>query len=359
MALVVRTDEGLYGLGESGLSGREYAVAGVIEHFRQFLIGQDPLRIEHVWQQMARGAFFPASGIQSSAMSAVDVALWDIKGKALGVPVYQLLGGRTRDRVLCYCHISEGGSINGTVDLALKAKQQGWRAVRFGLPIDGLVCEPRKCVQRAYEYMRALREGLGDEIELIIDVHTRLDMPEAIRLGRLLEPLDLMFYEDPLRAENWDLYRTLRQHVHVPIAAGEQCTSKWEFRTLIENDLIDYCRLDPCLVGGITESKKIAGWCEAHHIRLAVHNPLGPISTAANVHFNLSCPNVGIMEQPKLPGHMSDVFPKQSTWSDGYMELPTAPGLGIEIDLEAAKKHPPRPWEPPQTRRGDGSVTNW
>jgi len=359
LLVLVHTDAGISGVGEAGLSGREMAVMGVIEHWKQILIGQDVMRTEHLWQAMSRGAFFPAQRVQASAMSAIDIALWDIKGKALNLPVYQLLGGLTRDKVLCYGHVGDNKTVESTVEAAQRMVKAGWKALRFGPPIDGNTVEPRKVMRKGLEYFAAIREAVGPEIEIIIDAHTRLELPEAVWLGRALEQYDPLFFEDPLRSETFDQYRALRPHIHVPIGAGEQCASKWEFRTLIEEDLIDYCRLDPCLVGGLTESKKIAGWCEAHHIRLAVHNPLGPVSTAACVHFNLSCPNFGIMEQPGLPGTLPEVFKHQMEWKDGYFVPPTRPGLGIEFDPKEAKKYPYKPWEPPQTRREDGSVANW
>ncbi len=358
--VLVHTDAGISGIGESGLSGRELAVQGTIEHFKDVLIGQDARRIEHLWQVMARGAFFPAAGAQSSAMSAIDIALWDIKGKALGVPVYELLGGLTRDKVLCYAHVREDIETSLVIERCLTLKAAGWRAFRAGPPLaKGLIAEPRQIMKWMIDQFAKLREAVGPDFELIIDAHTRIDLPEAMRLCRELEAFDPYFVEDPLRSEDAAAYRVLRQQTIVPLAAGEQYGTKWAFRPMIEEELIDYCRLDPCLCGGITESKKIAAWCEAHHIRLAVHNPIGPVATAACLHFNLSCPNVGIQEQPAMPGGLADIFPEQMKWQDGYLLPPTKPGLGIEINLEAAKKYPGKPWEPPQVRRLDGSMTNW
>jgi L-alanine-DL-glutamate epimerase-like enolase superfamily enzyme len=357
--VLVHTDEGISGIGESGMSNRELAVQGAVEHFKAQLIGQDPFRIEYLWQVMSRGNFFPANGIQASALSAIDCALWDIKGKALGVPVYQLLGGLARDKVLCYCHLGDTNDRPRMIERAKKMTADGWKALRFGSVICGDCFSVRQCLRESIDYFAAVREAVGPQVELILDAHTRFDLPEAIKLGRELEPYDPYFLEDPLRAENFDQYGELRRHVHVPIGAGEHCGNKFEFRRLIENDWIDYCRVDPCLVGGLTEAKKIAGMCEAHHIRLAVHNPLGPVSTAICVHLNLACPNVGAMEQPGLPGLLPAVFTKQMEWKDGYMLPPTAPGLGIEFNVEEALKHPFRLHEPPQTRALDGSVTNW
>ncbi len=359
--VVVDTDEGIYGVGEAGLTGRELAVMGALEHFKPVLIGQDPSRTEHIWQTLFRGAFFPAQRVLSAAISAIDIALWDIKGKALGVPVYELLGGRVRDKVVCYPHnVGEGGEMESLVESCLKSREEGWKFVRWGLPSEGGILEPRRAVRTALRQFQAVREALGDDIELAFDVHTRLDLSDAVTLCREAEQYRPYFMEDPLRSENPDSFKTLRPRTSVPIAAGEQFSSKWEFRQLIEEEWIDYCRLDICLVGGFTEARKIAGWCETHYIRLAVHNPLGPVSTSACLQLNLATPNFGVQEQPRRPNlALTDVVPNQPDWEDGYLLPPTRPGLGIDFDREAAKKYPFRQTELPQLSRLDGSFTNW
>jgi L-alanine-DL-glutamate epimerase-like enolase superfamily enzyme len=359
--VVVDTDEGIYGVGESGIGRRELAIQGVIEHFKPLLIGLDPFRTEHIWQLLYRGGFFPAQRIQTSAISAIDIALWDIKGKALGVPIYDLLGGRVRDKVVCYSHNqSQGRDIPSLVDSCLQTVEDGWKFVRWGLSLDGDVFEPRPAVLHAIKSFQAVREAVGDEIELTFDIHTRLDLPDALWLCQEVEQFRPYFIEDPLRSENPDSFKTLRPRTTVPLAAGEQFGSKWEFRQLIEEEWIDYARIDLCIAGGLTEAKKIAGWCETHYIKLATHNPLGPVSSAACLHLNLSCPNVGVQEQPKKPGTiLPDVLHDETVWEDGYLLPPTKPGLGIEFDRQAAAKHPYRPFERPQLRRLDGSFTNW
>ena len=361
--VTVDTDEGISGVGESGLSNRELAVIGAVEHFKPLLIGQDATRIEHIWQTLFRGGFFPANRVLCSAISAIDIALWDIQGKALGVPVYRLLGGLARDKVVCYPHAQVAGEsddVGGLVENCRKAVAEGWRFVRWGLPQHGDVLEPPQAIRTALNQLEAVREALGDEIEICLDIHTRLDLSDAVRLCRASEPLRPFFMEDPLRAENPHLYRRLRQQTAVPLAAGEQFASKWEFRELIEDDLIDYCRVDLCIVGGLTEARKIAGWCETHAIKLATHNPLGPVSTAACLQLNLACSNVGVQEQPRRPGtSLTDVVPVQVDWQDGYLLPPTRPGLGIEFDREAARRSPFQMTEGPHLRRLDGALTNW
>jgi galactonate dehydratase len=361
--VTVDTDEGIDGVGESGLSGRELAVMGAVEHFKPLLVGQDASRIEHIWQTLFRGGFFPANRVLCSAISAIDIALWDIQGKALGVPVYRLLGGLARAKVVCYPHAQvpgEGDDVAALVENCQRFVQEGWKFVRWGLPQHGDLLEPAAAVRTALAQLAAVRAALGDEVEICLDVHTRLDLSDAVRLCRASEQFRPFFMEDPLRAENPHLYRRLRAQTAVPLAAGEQFASKWEFRELIEEDLIDYCRVDLCIVGGLTEARKIAGWCETHGIKLATHNPLGPVSTAACLHLNLASSNVGVQEQPRQPGtSLLDVLPVQVAWSDGYLLPPTLPGLGVEFDRDAARRHPFEMTEPPHLRRLDGSFTNW
>jgi len=212
----------------------------------------------------------------------------------------------------------------------------------------------------AIRQMEAVRNALGDAVEITFDVHTRLDPPHVIHLCRSVEPYRPFFIEDPLRSESAHAYRALARHVHVPLAVGEQWSSKWEFRALIEEDLMHYCRVDLCIVGGITEALKVARWCETHYINLAPHNPLGPVSTAAALHLCLASSNVGVLELPRKPGStLPDVFPVQMEWEEGYLLAPTAPGLGVVFDEEAAQAHSPQRAHAPLLYRRDGSLTNW
>jgi galactonate dehydratase len=357
--VVVETDDGLTGVGEAGITSRELAVIGAIEHFKPLLLGQDANRIEYLWQLLHRGGFFPGGKIICAALSAIDIALWDIQGKARGVPVYQLLGGLARDKVVCYPH-NTGATTEALVESCLLTTAEGWKFVRWGIQAEGDVMENGPAVRLALQQFEAVRKALGNEIEICFDVHTRLDPPAAIQLCRAVEPYRPFFIEDPLRSESPYSLRLVRQQTGVPIAVGEQFATKFEFRQVIEEELTDYARIDLCIVGGITEAKKIAGWCEAHYIQLALHNPLGPVSSAACLHLNLASPNVGVMEQPRRPGTvLTDVVPVQMTWEDGYLLPPTAPGLGVVFDEEAAKRHPFQMQELPHYRRRDGSFTNW
>jgi galactonate dehydratase len=356
----VETDEGIYGLGESGLTWQERAVEETVLRLKPWLVGEDPFRTEHLWQLMFRGGFFPGGKVLCAAISAVDTALWDIKAKAAGRPLYDLLGGRCREKVVCYPH-NGGATVEALVESCRRTTDEGWKFVRWGQPeTDRGVLEPSESVRLAVQQFAAVREALGEAVEICFDVHTRLDPPDVIRLCREVEPYRPFFIEDPLRSESPQAYRALAPHVHVPLAVGEQWASKWEFRQLIEEDLMHYARVDVCIVGGITEARKIAGWCETHYISLAPHNPLGPVSTAACLHLCLASPNVGVLELPRKPGSsLPDVFPEQPTWEDGYLLAPTEPGLGVAFNEEATRDHPYRPSAGPLLRRADGALTNW
>jgi L-alanine-DL-glutamate epimerase-like enolase superfamily enzyme len=363
MLVAVDTDAGIYGLGEVGIRTRQEAVRGALTHLREVLVGQDATRIEHLWQVMSRSGFYPADRILSSAIAAVDVALWDVQGKALGVPVYRLLGGKVRDWVPCYAHVpDEDGPVDAFVASCRDLAAQGWRHLRFAVPTPtSPVVEPRQSVRAAVERFRAARAAVGDAVELIIDVHTRLDPPDAVLLCRELEDARPFFVEDPLRAESPQAYRQLRARTRVPLAAGEQFGNKWQFRTIIDEDLVDFVRPDVGIVGGLTEARKLAGWAEGHFIRIATHNPLGPVMTAASTHFNTACANFGIQEQydhgPRPD--LDDVFSLRPVVSPGRAVASDAPGLGVDIDRTAARNLTARALERPHLRRPDGSFTNW
>jgi L-alanine-DL-glutamate epimerase-like enolase superfamily enzyme len=360
--VTVDTDEGISGVGETGIGSREAGVVGIIDHLKEILIGQDPMRTEHLWQVLYRSGFFPATHLAASAISAIDIALWDIKGKALGVPVYDLLGGLSRDKVVCYPHnVGHEMEVESLVESCLKTKEEGWKFVRWGLPQDRQRLEPRESIRAAVKQFEAVRDAVGDDIEMCFDVHTRLDTAHVIAMCRDLEEFKPFFIEDPIRSENPGSYRTLARHVSLPIAAGEQWASKWPFREVIEEELISYARIDLCIVGGLTEALKVTHWAETHYIDIVPHNPLGPVSAAACVSLCMASTNVGVQEMPRRPGTFAqDLFPQQIGWEDGFAFCHDAPGLGIEFNLEAAESRrvTPSGW-PPQLRREDGAFTNW
>ena len=366
----VETDEGIYGLGEVGIPRWGSAVASAIEHLSQFVIGEDPFSTERLWQRMFRGGFFPADKVYCCAISAIDIALWDIKGKALKMPVYKLLGGPVRDKVVSYPH-TQGSTTEELIANSKKAVAEGWKFVRWGLAetggvfeyqgMDGLL-EPVESMRIAEEQMALVREAVGPDIQMCLDIHTRLDTAHSVALCRALEPYRPFFIEDPLRSENPASYRALARHVSLPIAAGEQWASKWPFREVIEEELINYARTDLCIVGGLTEALKITHWAETHYIDIVPHNPLGPVSAAACVNLCMASTNVGVQEMPRRPGsYATKFFPQQIDWEDGYSFVPSdAVGLGVDFDEEAVQAHvvDPTGW-PPQLRRNDGSFTNW
>ncbi len=355
----VETDEGLYGIGEFGITWKEQAGIGAIEHMKTDLIGQDPLNTEYLWQLLLRGDFFPGGRINMAAQSAIDIALWDIKGKALNQPVYMLLGGKMRDRVVCYKGIG-GKTSAATAQNARDRVAEGFKFVRLSVMDREGVLDGPAAVRDAVEHFAAVREAVGPEIEIVIDVHTRLDPPDTIRLGRKLNAYDPFFIEDPLRCENSQSYRLVRQQVPCPLAIGEHFATKWEFRQLIEEEPLDYARIDLCIVGGLTEARKIANWCETHYIKIVPHNPLGPVSAAACLHLDIATDNFAVQEAG-LVGNavLDDLFPVQTPYENGYMLAPSSPGLGIEFNEEAAKAYPFKPMHGPRLRRSDGSFTNW
>jgi galactonate dehydratase len=370
----VYTDEGLTGLGEAGINGKELALEGLVKTYAPLLIGMDPSRIEHIWQMLWRGQFFRGGHVHAAAVAAIDLALWDLRGKALGVPVYDLLGGKTRDYARCYCHVQRRGG-DGAADprragidaMVAYARQQvadGWQFVRFGVGEGGTqeqdgIYEQSKAMRWTIDAFTALRESLGPEIEICVDFHQRTTPTYAIQIARALEPLRPFFVEDPLRAENAAELRYLRQHIDVPIATGEQLASKWEWQVLIEESLMDYCRVDLCICGGLTEAKKIAGWCETHYIEQAPHNPLGPVSTAACLHFDLSTPLFAVQELTWRPEIIADIVQTDMRLEGGKLYSGGSPGLGVELNEEAAAAYPFQLPGLRILRREDNSISDW
>ena len=369
----VCTDNGLKGLGEVGVPNMGKTVISAIEHLEKRLIGEDPWESEKLWQIMFRGNFFPPGVIYSSAIAAIDIALWDLKGKSVDMPLYKLLGGPVREKVVCYPH-NFGRGTDALVENCKKTTDEGWKFVRFGLleTHDAVktdqttyknpgILEPTESVKLTTEQFAKIRDAVGDDINICLDVHTRLDTAHVIDLCKRLEEFNPFFIEDPLRSESSHAYRNLSKHTSLPIAAGEQWSSKWQFRQVIEEDLINYARIDFCIAGGITESKKITNWAETHYIDIVPHNPLGAISAAACVSLCMASTNVGVQEMPKRPGTTAnDIFPVQISWEDGYAWCNDLPGLGIEFDSEAAEKyHTTLDGFSPFLIRNDGAFTNW
>ena len=362
----IETDKGIDGVGEGGISGREMAMAGMMDHYARLLVGQDPRRIEHIWQRLYRGQYFEGGTIMAAAISAVDIALWDILGKSLGVPVYQLLGGKSRNFVQCYI---QAGALNGSkcVEEAKQLVSQGWRHLRYDPghqdpkadPHQDAIYEPRESIEQSLHWLKEVRQAVGPEVRLLIDLHHRLSVAEAADFCRKVEPLDVMYVEEPIRSENPKAYATLRQMTTMPLAIGEEFSSKWAFRPFIEEGLVNFARVDICNVGGLTEAKKVAGWCETHYVDMVPHNPLGVVCTAASAHFNTAIPNFALQEH--APGSVipEDLFEGAPVFDGDRIVVSDRPGLGIQFHEEAAGDYGFRFWEGPHFSRRDGSFTNW
>jgi galactonate dehydratase len=361
----IETDEGIFGWGESGLSGREKAVMGAIEHYSQFLIGRDAFAIGALWQEMYRSQYFEGGRVLQAAISAIDIALYDIKGKALGVPVHQLLGGKQRDVIPTF---ASTGAPPGPemIEQAKMLMEHGWTAMRLS-PADHQSngrYEPRESIPETAKWCIKAREELGEAVVLGIDYHHRLSVAEAASFCQKMPTGTLDFLEEPIRDETPEAYEALRRMTDVPFAIGEEFASKWQFLPYIERDIHQFNRLDVCNVGGLTESMKVAGWSEAHYVDMMPHNPLGPVCTAATVHFCAAVANFSWLETRSSPAEKlgfdnAEFFPVQPRIENAVYVVSDAPGLGVEVNEDLIKKQSFKFWEAPHLKRADGSVTNW
>ena len=369
LVVKVETDEGIYGWGESGLSGREQAVAGAIGHYREWLIGRDPMQIEGLWQELYRSQYFEGGRALTAAISALDIAFYDIAGKALGVPVYQLLGGKQRDWIPCFATI-KGNSAEEMIEQTKLLLERGWSVIRTGFHTGrqadeaDTIFEPRESIGQTAKWLTKLREEVGPDPVLGIDYHHRLSVAEAASFCQRMPSGTIDFLEEPIRDEAPSAYEALRKLTDVPFAIGEEFSSKWQFLPYIEKDITQFARIDVCNVGGLTEAKKVAAMAEAHYIDLMPHNPLGPICTAATVHLAASVSNFAWQEVRSSPTEKlgfsdEDWFPLQPEQDEHRLIVPDAPGLGVEFNEERALKGEFKYWEAPHLKRRDGSVTNW
>ena len=366
LVVKVETDSGFYGWGESGISGRELAVMGVIDHFRRFLVGKNPMQIGALWQEMYRSQYFEGGRVLTAAISAIDIALHDLKARKLDIPVYELLGGKQRDYVPCFVTAAAppGPGLAADVQSLI---DDGWKVIRTGIghpeKTDPNLFEPIESVPYTARWLAALREQIDREIVLGIDYHHRLSVAEAAMFCQMMPPATLQFLEEPIRDECPEAYAALRQMTEVPFAIGEEFSSKWQFLPYIERGLTNFSRIDICNVGGFTEAMKVAGWCEAHYIDLMPHNPLGPISTAANIHLAASVPNYGWLEErsPERSNPYDDeIFPQQPKLEGTRFPVTDCVGLGVELNEQAAAvKQAFSFWEASHLYRKDGSYTNW
>ena len=361
----VETDEGVFGWGESGLSGREKAVVGALEHYREFLVGRDPFRIGALWQEMYRSQYFEGGRVLQAAISAIDIALYDILGKALGVPGHQLLGGKQRDRIPTFASTSAPPGPE-MIEQAKALVEAGWTAMRLspGGHQNREVYEPREHIATTAKWCVTAREELGGDVVLGVDYHHRLSVAESASFCQKMPSGTLDFLEEPIRDETPEAYEALRRMVDVPFAIGEEFSSKWQFLPYIERNIHQFNRIDVCNVGGLTESMKVAGWSEAHYVDMMPHNPLGPICTAATVHFAAAVANFAWLETrtstaEQLGFDNAEFFPVQPKIERAHYAVSDAPGLGVEVNEELIRKQSFKFWEAPHLKRHDGSVTNW
>ncbi|HEV7974944.1 D-mannonate dehydratase ManD [Amycolatopsis sp.] len=384
VTLRITTSDGATGLGDATLNGRELAVASYLrDHIVPLLIGRDPARIEDTWQYLYRGAYWRRGPVTMTAIAAVDTALWDIKGKVAGLPVYQLLGGRARDGVMVYSHAS-GTDVPSLLDDVARFRELGYLAVRAQAAVPGIggsygvrkgaVYEPAATAlpdeqpwsTEAYldfapAYLRAVRERFGFDFHLLHDVHHRLSPIEAARFGKSVEDCRLFWMEDPTPAENQEAFRLIRQHTTTPIAVGENLTSIWDVQHLITEQLIDYVRTTVVHAGGITHLRRIFDLAALYQVRTGSHGAtdLSPITLAAAVHVDISVPNFGIQEYMGYAGETAEVFRSGVRFDKGMLLPSEEAGLGVEYDDKAAERFPYEPRYLPVARRLDGSVHDW
>ncbi|MBI9113879.1 D-mannonate dehydratase ManD [Sanguibacter suaedae] len=384
VTLRVTTSDGVTGLGDATLNGRELAVASYLrDHVAPLLVGKDPARIEDMWQYLYKGVYWRRGPVTMTAISAVDTALWDIKGKVAGLPVYQLLGGRSRDGVLVYCHAS-GTDTESLLDDVARFRESGYHAVRAQAAVPGIagsygvrkgaVYEPAATslpdeqpwsteayLRYAPTYLEAVRDRFGFDFHLLHDVHHRLTPIEAASFGKSVEDVRLLWMEDPTPAENQEAYRLIRQHTTTPIAVGEVLNSIWDVKQLITEQLIDYVRTTVVHAGGITHLRRIFDLAALYQVRTGSHGAtdLSPVTLAAAVHLDLTVPNFGIQEYMEHAPETMEVFRSGVTFSDGMLNPSEEPGLGVEYDEKAAERFPYDPRYLPVARRLDGSVHDW
>ena len=374
---ILTDDPAIYGVGDCSLNGREAAVASLIdEHIAPMMIGRDPDRIEDFWQFVYRGSYWRGGNIMMSALSGLDMALWDIKAKVAGLPLYSLLGGKCRDKLLTYTHVL-GKTREERVESAKQFVKDGMKVVRLrvGLPAaaatfggDGWqttpqieTWNPEQMVQDTIDYFVAIREAVGEDVGIIYDLHERFAPDQAIRIMRVLEPYHPFFIEDPVAPDSISALRSVREKTVVPIGFGELYKSRWECLPGITERLFDYLRCDLIRVGGITEGRKIQALAETYDVKLAWHGPndVSPITHAVNYHMNVASYNFGIQEMGAIDAEVNRVVSGGPYCKDGYLYMEDQSGIGCDIDEELAKAYPYRRAYIPVCRQEDNSLMTW
>ena len=365
--LKVETDEGVFGWGEPVVEGRAHSVAAAVDELADYLIGKDPRNIEDHWTVLYRGGFYRGGAIHMSALAGIDQALWDIKGKSLGVPVYDLLGGKVRDRIRVYSWI--GGDRPG--ETAAQAKERaarGFTAIKMNASEELQYVDTFDKVDRVLANVAAIREAVGPHFGISVDFHGRVHKPMAKVLFKELEPYRLMFIEEPVLSEHADSLKEFAGLANIPIALGERLFSRWDFKRILQEGYVDILQPDPSHAGGITETRKIANMAEAYDVAIALHCPLGPIALAVNLQLDANCYNAFIQEQ-SLGIHYNqgnDLLdyiknPEVFAYSDGHVKIPDGSGLGIEVNEDYVKERAAvgHRWRNPIWRHADGSFAEW
>ncbi|SDF17438.1 galactonate dehydratase [Limimaricola pyoseonensis] len=363
----ISTDEGISGWGEPVVEGRAHTVAAAVEELSDYLIGKDPQFIEDHWTVMYRGGFYRGGAIHLSAIAGLDQALWDIKGRALGVPVHALLGGKLRDRIRVYSWI--GGDRPGdTARMARDCGDRGFTAVKMNGTEELQIVDSHAKVDQVLERVAAIRDEMGPDFGIGIDFHGRVHRPMAKILARELEPFRLMFIEEPVLSEHAEALKEIANHSATPIALGERLYSRWDFKKILQEGYVDIVQPDPSHSGGITETRKIAAMAEAYDVAVALHCPLGPIALAANLQLDAVCYNAFIQEQSlgihyNTGNDLLDYITDRSVfhYEDGHVAIPDGPGLGIEVNEEAVRRAAKEGhrWRNPVWRHADGSFAEW
>ena len=341
LLLKIHCEDGTVGIGEGGVHGWQRPTQTMIETMEPYLIGKNPDHIEHHYQWLYRSSHFMGSVVQG-ALSAIDIALWDIKGKRLQVPVFDLMGGKTRDKVRCYMHVGSGdlGSAADLANDALNAVNQGFTAVRFS-PFSSdyyLHKAYSEWADEAVNRVAAIRDTVGPDVDICVEIHRQMNPAESIALGRRLEEFNPFFYEDPMLPDSPAIMGEVAAKCNIPIATGERFTTIFEYQQLLEAKAAAYVRPDLCLCGGLSGCKKVAAMAEAHHVKVIPHNPLSPISTAACVQLDACIPNFALQEYTgESEPPKSELLKNPLELKDGYITVPDGPGLGVEINEEALK----------------------
>ncbi|MGI5817106.1 MAG: galactonate dehydratase [Armatimonadota bacterium] len=354
----VRTDEGLHGVGEATLEYRELTVAQAVKELERSLIGRDPHQIEAIWQQCYRDAYWRGGPVLMSALSGVEMALWDLKGKALGVPVYQLLGGRIRDSVPCYANgwFAPAKTPDEFAARAREAVEAGFSGLKWD-PFGAAWMDITKPeLNRALRCVEAVVEAVGPQVDVLIEAHGRFNVATAIRTAQALEQYDITWLEEPVPPDNLEALAEVRNRVRVPIAAGERLYSRWDYQRFFSLHCADFAQPDVSHVGGVMEVKKIAAQAEANHVAICPHNPSGPVANAASLQLAACIPNFQVLETmaTDVPWR-ADISTEQVVLEDGRMRIPDTPGLGIDLNEAAIAEHP---YEPRDLRHYTGALTD-